>query len=349
MLTRQTWAAAVSAVIFVAMAAVLAVSSVPFVAWAPGGTYDVLGQRDGKPVIGISGIPTFDAPGQLRVTTVAVTAADRSLSFPEALLADLLPDREVLPRAAVYPAGQSVADIDAANAQAMTSSQQNAIVAALREADIPVTERPMVSVIASGGPAENELEPGDLVVEVDGTEVSTVADVRERVQAHKVGEAVVFSILRDRQSKLVTVSTQASNTSPSGSVVGVGWTTGYSYAADVSINVDSSIGGPSAGLVFAIGIYDLISSERVIDDRSIAGTGEIGTDGTVSGIGGIREKISGAQSAGATMFLVPAANCSDVADVRTSMKLVKVASLKDALAALRLSKTSDADLPSCDG
>lgn len=349
MLTRQTWAAAISALIFVAMAAVLAVSPVPFVSWAPGGTFDVLGERDGKPVISISGVPSYDAPGQLRVTTVSVTAADGTLSFPEALLADLLPDREVLPREAVYPAGQSAEDIDAENASAMTSSQQDAIVAALRQANIPVTARPMVSVIVSGGPSEKLLKPGDLVVKVDSDPVSTIEQVRKHIQEHKVGDSVVFSILRDREPMNVTVTTQASNTSPSGPVVGVGWVTGYEYDADITINIDPSVGGPSAGLIFAIGIYDHLSNQRIVDGRSIAGTGEISTDGTVGAIGGIREKIAGAQSSGATMFLVPAANCADVAGVTTSMKLVKVTSLSDAISSLRLSKTGDTNLPSCNG
>ncbi len=350
MLTRQTWAAAVSALIFVAMAAVLAIAPVPFVAWSPGGTYDILAEVDGQPVIDVSGIETYPASGELRITTVAVTSANGRITLPEAMLSYLLPDRQVLPREAVYPAGQTASDIDAENAQAMVSSQQSAIVAALRAAGVAVVDYPMVSVVVSGGPAENHLKPGDLVTAIDGQAVSTVADLRTRIQAHAVGDSVVFKILRDRKPMSVTVKTQASNTSPTGSVVGVGWVPGYSYAANISITVGGgSIGGPSAGLIFAIGIFDTITPEDLLDGRHVAGTGEINTDGTVGGIGGIREKISGAESAGASMFFVPSDNCDDIRGLSSSMKLVKVSTLSDAVAALRTSKKSDADLPSCDG
>lgn len=350
MLTRQTWAAAISAVVFVVMAAILALSSVPFVSWAPGGTHDVLGERDGSPVIQVSGVPTYDTPGQLSVTTLSVTRAEARLSLPEALLFELLPDREVLPRTAVYPAGQSAEDIQQSEVQQMATSQRDAIVAALRAANVPVVERPMASVIVNSGPSSGKLKPGDLVVAVDHYSVATVADVRSRIESHKIGDVVLFSILRDRVPMDVTVVTQASNTSPTAPVVGVGWDTGYSYDADITINLDPAIGGPSGGLILALGLYDKITPGALIGNRSVAGSGEISTAGKVGAIGAIREKIAGAQAAGATIFLVPDSNCDSVVGVQTSMKLVKVSTLSDAIAALTLSeKDPNATLPSCNG
>lgn len=348
-MTRQTWAAAASALIFVAMAAVLAVTSVPFVSWSPGGTYDIYAESEGDPIIDVSGISTHETSGELRITTVAVTSANGRITFPEALLSYLLPDRQVLPREAVYPAGQSADDIDQENAEAMVSSQQSAIVAALRAAGIGVVEYPMVSVVISGGPAENHLEPGDLITSIDGGEVSSVTELRELIAEHTVGDSVVFEVLRNGEPMSVTLQTQASNTTPTGSVVGVGWVAGYDDDADITLNIDTSIGGPSAGLIFAVGIFDSITSQDLLQDRTVAGTGEIGTDGVVGGIGGIVEKISGAESSGASIFLVPEANCPDIQGVSSSMKLVKVSTLSDAIAALRIAKDSDAELPACDG
>jgi PDZ domain-containing protein len=351
MLTRQTWSAAVSAIIFVSMAAILAVTGVPFVAWSPGATLDILGERDGKPVIEISGVRTFDTSGQLNLTTVAVTRADAVLSLPEALLSQLLPDREVLPREAVYPAGQSPETIKEQDILAMATSQQDAIVAALRAAGEKVIERPMVSAVVRSGPAEGKLEPGDLILKVDQSDVETVEDVRQLITAHNVGESVTFTVIRDRQIvDNVTVLTQASNTTPTGPVVGVVWETGYSYDPRITINVDPGIGGPSAGLVFAVGIYDQLTSDDLIGDRIVAGTGTITTSGDVGSIGGIREKIAGARGIKATLFLVPAGNCDDIVGVDAGgMTLVKVETLSDAISALERSLVDpSAELPRCD-
>lgn len=349
MLTRQTWTAAVAAVVFVAMAAVLALSPVPFVAWAPGGAYNVLGDRDGKPVLSISGVPVSDTPGQLSLTTVSVTRVDSSLSLPEALLAHMLSDREVLPRQAIYPPGQSAEEVKQEESQLMVGSQRDAIVAALREAGVPVAEMPVVSAVITSGPAYRQMQPGDLIVAVDQFPVKSPDDVRQRIISHKVGDSIVFSVLRNKAYVDVTVKAQAANNDPSVPAVGMRFTTGYSYNAEVSINIDPAIGGPSAGLVFALAIYDRITPQALIGDRSVAGTGTITAAGDVGAIGGVREKIAAAQRAGATLFLVPSGNCDDVSGVNTTMKLIKVTSLRDAIASLRAATDPAATLPACNG
>lgn len=338
-----------AAVVFVVLAAVLALTSVPFVAWAPGGAYDVFAEgQDGQSVVSVAGVPVNPTPGRLSLTTISVTRVDSQLTLPEALLAHLLPDREVLPRAAIYAPGQSAEEVKQEETQMMAASQREAIVAALRQAGVPVSEMPVVSGVTTSGPAYRSMLPGDLIVAVDQFPVATPDEVRKRIRAHQVGDKVVFSVLRNKQPLDVTITTQPSNADPGVPAVGMRFEVGYSYDADIKINVDPVIGGPSAGLVFALAIYDKITPSPLIDGRNVAGTGTITAAGDVGAIGGIREKISAAQSVGATLFLVPAANCEDVRGVSTSMRLIKVTSLRDAITSLRAAKAPDAVLPSCD-
>jgi len=192
----------------------------------------------------------------------------------------------------------------------------------------------MVMGVSNGSPADGKLKPGDFILQINGKEVSTTDDVKAAVNKVAVGEAILFKILRDRQALTQTIITAASNANPAQPVVGINLTIGYSYEPRVTFRISPDIGGPSAGLIFALAIYDMVTSGDLIADRSVAGTGTITGDGKVGAIGGIQEKIAGAEAAGATVFLVPADNCADVQGLATSVRLVRVATLSDAIAAL---------------
>jgi PDZ domain-containing protein len=156
-------------------------------------------------------------------------------------------------------------------------------------------------------------------------------------------------VLRQKKQTTVRVVTAVSPTQAGQANVGITIGTGYSYAPSISFELGRKIGGPSAGLVFALAIYDKLTPGALLAGQHLAGTGTINPEGQVGGIGGIQEKIAGAEDAGATTFLVPAANCGDLAGVRTSMRLVKVATLSDAVAAATaLGTPGQADaLPRC--
>ena len=110
-------------------------------------------------------------------------------------------------------------------------------------------------------------------------------------------------------------------------MVGVAVSETYKFPFQVKIRV-GDIGGPSAGLMFALGIIDKLTPGNLTGGRFIAGTGEISADGTVSPIGGIQQKMVGARAAGATVFLTPAANCPDTAGaVPQGLRLIKVSTL----------------------
>lgn len=338
-MTRQTWTALVAALTFVALAALLAVIAVPYVTWSPGGTHDALGNVPvksgqpgyGQPMIQISGIDTYPTQGQLDLTTVSVTSAESRLSLPEALAAYWLPKRDALPRDSVYPPGTTEQDAEQQEIQLMTTSQDDAVVAALREAGEPVVEMPMVTAVTVGAPAQGKLEPGDLIVSVGGRQIKQVDEVGEAIRRYKVGQLVTFVVLRKGVRTTVQVNT-ASSTAQSGvPVVGISVGIGYSYAPSISFDLGEQIGGPSAGMVFALAIYDKITPGALLDGRHIAGTGTISPTGEVGPIGGIQQKIAGAERAGASVFLVPAANCDAIEGVRTDLSLVKVSALDDAV------------------
>ena len=333
-MTKQTWTAAVSAVLFVALAAVVALVPVPFVSWSAGGTVNLFEPMDGQPRVDVQGITSYPTNGQLRLTTVSVTRADSQLTLPEALLSYWLSAREVLPRDAVYPAGVSVEEIRAREVQMMDNSQSAAVAAGLRAAGEKVVEYPMVMGVSNGGPADGKLKPGDFILRIDNRAGPTTEWGRIAINEHQVGDSILFTILRDRRELSETVKTVASNANPSQPVVGINLATGYSYEPRVTFRINPDIGGPSAGLMFALAVYDLVSPSDLAAGRVIAGTGTITGDGTVGSIGGIQEKIAGAEGAGATVFLVPAGNCADVQGVTTPVRLVRIRTLDEAITAL---------------
>ena len=334
-MTKQTWTAAVAAVLFVSLAAVVSLVPVPFVSWSAGATVNLFEPVDDQPRVDITGVETFPTTGQLRLTTVSVTRADSQLTLPEALLSYWLSAREVLPRDSVYPAGVSVDEIRARELQSMDNSQSAAVAAGLRAAGQKVTEYPMVQAVSNGSPADGRLKPGDFILRIDNKTVSTIEGVRRSIQAHAVGDVILFTVLRDGQQVSESVTGVASNTNPNSPVVGINLDVGYSYAPTVTFRIDSGIGGPSAGLIFALAVYDEVTHDDLIAGRSVAGTGTITGDGSVGAIGGLQEKVAGAEAAGATIFLVPATNCPDVAHLSTPVRLVKVATLAQAITALQ--------------
>ncbi len=203
-MTRQTWTAFVSAFVFVGLAILLVVVPVPFVSWSPGGTRDTLGNAGNEPIIKVQGIETYPTSGQLDMTIVSITPADARLSLPQALLSYWLPNRDTLPRDAVYAPGKSAEQVESEDADLMETAQDDAVVAALRADGQPVTEMPAVYSVTVGGPAHKQLLPGDLVVSVDGVPTADEDDVRELIRKHKVGEKVTFVVIRDKVQTTVT-------------------------------------------------------------------------------------------------------------------------------------------------
>lgn len=333
-MTKQTWTAAVSALLFVIAAAIVAMTPVPFVIYSPGTTHELLAPVDGAQVIVVEGLDTFDSFGHMMVTTVSITRPDAPVSLPEVLYAQWAPDRQVYPREYVYPGRSTAAEIRNREAQQMVTSQADAAAAALRAAGITVEQIPMVQSVASTGPAADKLFPGDFVLAIDGVRTPTVADVREAIEGRVIGQSVTFTVRRDREERAVTLDTAASKTQAGVPVWGGNLVMGYSYAPQVTINLDPELGGPSSGLMLSLAIFERITPGDMAAERVIAGTGEIDGAGVVDVVGGVREKLTVAERADADIFFVPDSNCIDLAGVESSVRIVSVGSLEDAIASL---------------
>lgn len=332
-MTKQTWTAAVSALLFVVSAVVIATVKVPFVTFAPGASIDLLAKHETGTVVAIDGVPTHPTTGQLLLTTVAITHPDAGVSLPEALLAWWSPDRTVYPRESIFPAGTRAADVAGRDTTLMNAAQTDAAASGLREAGVEVRKMPMVKKVASQGPSLDVLKPGDFVLNVDGEPTPTVQAVEAAILKHKAGDFVVFGVLRDQASRSVTVETAASNVQAGVPVVGVTFAMGFSHAPQVTFTLDQGIGGSSAGLMMALAVFDRVSDDDLLRGRVVAGTGTVDGLGNVSQVSGVAEKIASAEQAGATVFLLPAANCADVERV-SSARLVAVSTVDDAVQAL---------------
>ncbi|QDI69148.1 PDZ/DHR/GLGF domain-containing protein [Streptomyces calvus] len=335
---------------------------VPYAEMSPGPTVNTLGDHDGEPVLQISGHKTYPTDGHLNMTTVRVTSADYRMNLVEAVYGWLAHDNKVVPHETLYPDGKTEEESTQENAEEFSQSQESAKVAALKQLDVPVESWVIVSTVVKDSPAEGRLHAGDVIKAVDGTEVKEPADVAELVTEHKPGQDVVFTIVPAKEqaaaekekraatkTEKVTITTATSDDGgEKRAVVGISAGTDHTFPFTVDIKL-ADVGGPSAGLMFALGIYDKLTPGSLTGGRFVAGTGTIDDDGKVGPIGGIEMKTVGAREKGAEYFLTPADNCASAAkDTPDGLTLVKVDTIDDALDALKDIRSGDtAGLPKC--
>lgn len=349
-MSRRFTAFAVAGALLVALVAVASLLPVPYVVYSPGPVEDTLGEWEGEPVITIQGAETFPTEGILDLTTVGVTPVDRRMDLLSALQAWADPDRTVLPRELVYTDDEVTREqVDEANTQLLQRSQETAKVAALRQLGFDVPEVVVVDRVIEGAPADGLLQPGDVIVSVDGATIGTQDDVIDAVTAHEPGEEVEFVVRRDGAEVTVTTGSEAAE-DDGRTLVGFLTVPGFEFPVEIDVNIDERIGGPSAGMIFALAIYDTLTPGALLDGMHVAGTGEITGDGEVGPIGGIQQKIAAASDDGAMLFLAPADNCLEAAEADNGdMQVVRIETLVDAIAAVEAAVDGDVDsLPTCD-
>ncbi|MGD7706565.1 YlbL family protein [Microlunatus sp. Y2014] len=350
-MTRQTGVSVAAAIGFLACVLVLSVVPVPYVVWGPGETTDTLGSNaEGAPQITVSGTPTYPTTGRLDLTSVTVTLVDGRVTFVQALLAWFRPGFDTLDRTLYYPPGTTPERQEQQYTQMMVGSQESAVVAALREAGQPVEVLPRVGGVEVGGPAEGPVLPGDFVTAVDGVPVTTPDEAAAVIGAHDAREQgsggdLELALLRGDQPMTVRLRPRAGSTPAER--LGLTLVAGHRTPVTVRFAIPEELGGPSAGLAFALAIYDKVTPGALLDGQHVAATGTIDVDGRVGAIGGIRSKVVGAEAAGATVFLVPADNCADVAGVETSMQLVRVATLAEAVATVERIDQPNVEVATC--
>jgi PDZ domain-containing protein len=346
--SRRNATLSTAAVLLVALVAVAALFPVPYVVYSPGPIEDVLGEVDGQAIISIEGAETYPTSGRLDLTTVGVTSASRELGLLSALRAWVDPRYAVVPRELVYPDDVTPDEVRQENAELMSRSQESAKVAAIRQAGGTVTESVVIEAVLEGAPAQDRLRAGDVVRAVDATPVTDAEQVRDLVRQREPGQDVVFDVERDGEPVSVTVPTEPSPEDPAVPVVGVTPAPGFDLPYEVDIALGDEIGGPSAGLMFSVAIYDLLTPDPLTGGEHVAGTGTITPEGEVGPIGGIQQKIVAADDAGAAVFLAPAGNCEEARGASGDIPVVRVATLDDAIAAVRAVAAGDlADLSRC--
>lgn len=326
------------------LVAVVAVLPVPYVVLSQGPALNTLSSENGVPLIQITGRPTYPTTGGLYLTTVSVLGGPRPVTLPTVLRAWLDPDEAAVPVEAVFPPGQTAQQADEETRQEMTDSQTAATAAALQELGIPVTVS--VGQVVRGVPAARALEPGDVLLAVQGHPVTGYSSLRAAVTGVAPGQVVQVRLRRGGTERTVAVTTTKDQVGQTA----LGITPRYAFPFSVKIQIND-IGGPSAGTMFALGIIDKLTPGNLTGGQQIAGTGEIAPDGSVAPIGGIAEKMIGARSVGARWFLAPADNCNEVVGhVPDGLHVVRISTLQGARQAVEaIARGGDAvgALPTC--
>lgn len=347
-------AALVCGAVSVALVSLVALVPVPFAVESPGPVRDVLSGEGDTRLISISGAQTYPTSGSLDLTTVRVSGGPgRQVDLGLQVRAWLDGGSTALPEAALFPPGASEEQVDASNAAAFLSSQQAAVVAALTELGYDVPVRVVVTGLAEGSGAAGVLREGDVITSVDGAPVEGATSLRDAVQAAAAsggaGAVVRVGVVRDgQQGDPETVEVPLGTGDDGSAVLGVLVREDADPPVDVQIAVDQ-IGGPSAGMVFALGVVDLLTPGEMTGGRTVAGTGTIDSAGRVGTIGGIQQKLLGARAAGATAFLAPTGNCGEVVgNVPDGLQVVAVSTLAEARAAVEaVGRGEAAGLPGC--
>ncbi|MEE2521341.1 S16 family serine protease [Pseudarthrobacter sp. J75] len=320
---------------------------VPYVVESPGPTFNTLATDGGSPVISVSGHESFPADGRLDLTTVYVDGGPNGpVSVLGAFSAWLDPNKAVYPEELIYPTEVTSEESEQESAAAMASSQENAVAAALNELRIPFEQQLQAAGFSDGSPSAGKLEEDDVFLSINGKDVTSLPVIQEELAAGAGAEA---TLVVERDGSPVTVAVTPVKNDAGNYVLGVLLKYRYTFPVSVTISLER-VGGPSAGLMFALGIVDTITPGSLTGGKHIAGTGTITPEGKVGSIGGIGQKMIGAKASGATMFLAPAGNCDEAAgQIPAGLQVVRVETLKDARQAVEAaaSGTGVENLPSC--
>ncbi len=279
---------------------------------------------------------TYVSKGSFHMTTVLIEYPD-GVALPSAIVTWLDPQRDLIPREFVFPKNQTREEADAQHVAQMTESQEAAVLAALTELGMPpIDDGALIENTVRKSPASRSLKGGDVIVAVNRKPVVMVTDLAPLVSGAKPGDSLTVTIRRDGKLSDASVQTIESTKEAGKSIIGVTVRQSRHLPFRVKIG-ERDIGGPSAGLMFALAIYDALTPDDLTKGHKIAGTGTInGETGAVGEIGGIEQKVIGAKILGADIFLSPIRNLEGArAAADKDMKVIGVSTLGEAIAALR--------------
>lgn len=365
----RTWAPRVGlfALCF-ALGAALVLVPVPFVVERPGPTVDVVGTYSGAPVIDIEGTdPTTGEPlvldpveaaegeGQIRMVTVSEAGGPGyRINAIELALAWFDKRNLILPYGEVYPEEVTAEQVREVSQAQMDSSQSTASVAALESLGWEVPAVVTIAAAVPGTDAEGKVREGDVLKAVrtpDGVihEVDSASVPFAVMRTVPVGSQMGLTVDRAGAEVELTVVSGAGGEGEEGSKLGLYLSAEVSLPVELSISLEK-IGGPSAGMVFALGIIDRLTPGDMTGGNSIAGTGTLSYDGKVGAIGGIEQKMWGAVRDGSEWFLAPSANCAEVVgNEPEGLTVVSVSTLEEARDAVEAIAAGQGDaLPTCE-
>ena len=321
----------------------------PYAVMSPGPTVNTLGDSPGttKPIITVSGLPTYPTDGSLKFTTVRVEGGP---GYPvdvwDVLQAWVDPSRDVFPVDEIFDPQVSQEQVAEENAVQMEGSQEEATAVALRGLGKDVPTHVSVAGLAPTSKAKGLLQPKDRFVTVGLTDITTAESVRAALQQVKPGEKVAVTVERDGKDVTVEVPTIEGQ----GGRTALGIILGLTHDFPAKVTIDAgSVGGPSAGLMFALGIYDKLTPGALTGNHQVAGTGTIDDGGNVGPIGGIKQKLAGARAGGAEFFLAPADNCNEVVgNIPDGLEVFKVSTFDEGRTAVEaIAKGRTGSLPRC--
>jgi PDZ domain-containing protein len=315
-------------VLLVALVLLALNAPVKYITIEPGQTFDTLGQSNGKPLITVTGAPETNSAGQLRMVTIGEV---QGLTTFDVIKAWLNPNDATVPREVLIPEGQTEQQNEKQSADDFANSQAAAATVALRHEGYPVSV--IVKEVTAGQPADGHLQSGDVVTAVNGQKIISSQDLIGAIQSKTAGTPLTFDYTRDGKPGQTVIKAESVDGAPPQ----IGIKVDQKQPSPISVKFDlDNVGGPSAGLMFTLGIIDKIDPTDLTGGKIIAGTGTMDDDGNVGPIGGIPQKLLAAHDAGAHIFLTPADNCAEaLGHPVEGLELVKVSNIDDALKALQ--------------
>ncbi|QTM99319.1 PDZ domain-containing protein [Sediminibacillus dalangtanensis] len=326
----------IPAIIVIVIAAFLVSYRLPYYIYKPGGA-DAL-----NPIVEVAG--GFESKGDMHLVTIRGGQAT-PLQY---LWASIRPHQDIEPIEEVFPEGISQDEYFQAQLQMMESSQEASTVVAYQAAGKQIDieyEGVYVVAVIEGMPAEGKLKAGDKIVEIDGRELETSDDLINYVSSKEAGDQIEVTVEREEEAVNKTIELEEF---PGQEKIGIGiqLVTNRNVEVEPELKFASgNIGGPSAGLMFSLEIYDQLTEDDLTKGHQIAGTGEINYEGEVGRIGGIDKKVIAADKEGCEVFFAPNEGGAEESnykvavktaeEIGTDMEIVPVDTFDDALTYLQ--------------
>ena len=307
---------------------------------APGPTWNVLdnGKSADQDVLKVSGTETYPTEGALRMTTVSVSGCPGyPVTTADLIAAWISSDRRIVDRNEVCPQDQSAQQVEETGKAQMTASQDSAVIAALIETGMAGAMHLTVTEVIEQQ-TSTEIQAGDVLETItpeggEATTITSFSQLRELMTTIPEGTRVTLGVNRGEQQTTAALTTIAPQEGTTGSLLGLSLKISVDSTVEASFGL-SDVGGPSAGMMFALGVVDEITPGSLTGGKDISGTGTINMDGQVGPIGGIQQKMAGARNSGSRFFLAPASNCDEVRGHEPEgMQVFAVSTLHEAVTA----------------